>query len=166
MRSWWSLAVVAALTFALVLPAVSSSGPVKTAQASAADRAQAEALVYAFERAWNRHDMVAFANLFHDDAEWVHWRGGLWSGKPAIYEGHKAIHLTYYRNTTATVQGIEALEFLAPDVIYLRVRSNMVGDERSPGKMFRYRRTMLLSKRDGVWRIVKGHNTRIDEGLN
>jgi len=95
----------------------------------------------------------------------VHWRGGLWSGKPAIYDGHRIIHETYYRNTRATVQGIEALDFLAPTVAYLRVRSDMVGDERSPGQTFRYRRTMVLTKRDGVWLIARGHNTRIADGL-
>jgi len=129
------------------------------------DRAQVERMVYDFEAAWNRHDMRAFADLFHEDAAWVHWRGGLWVGRPAIYEGHRIIHESYYRNTRATVQGIEALDFLSPTVAYLRVRSNMVGDERSPGQMFRYRRTMILTKRDGVWRIARGHNTRIADGL-
>ncbi len=140
--------------------------PHHAAAPTSADRAAVERMVYDFEAAWNRHDMVAFANLFHDDAEWVHWRGGLWSGKPAIYEGHRLIHETYYRNTRATVQGIEALAFLAPTVAYLRVRSDMVGDERSPGQTFRYRRTMLLTRQDGVWRIARGHNTRIADGLD
>lgn len=132
---------------------------------SAADRAKVERVVYDWESAWNRHNMEDFANLFHPDAEWVHWRGGLWSGKAAIYEGHKAIHETYYRNTNSTVRGIEALHFLSPTVAYLRVRSDMVGDERSPGQTNRYRRTMILSQRDGKWLVIKGHNTRIADGL-
>lgn len=140
--------------------------PSPYAAPSAADRAEVERIVYDFEAAWNRHDMVAFANLFHEDAAWVHWRGGLWVGRPAIYDGHRIIHETYYRNTRATVQGIEALDFLSPTVAYLRVRSNMVGDERSPGQMFRYRRTMILILRDGAWRIARGHNTRIADGLD
>ena len=139
--------------------------PLEAAAPTPADRAAVERMVYDFEAAWNRHDMVAFANLFHEDSAWVHWRGGLWVGRPAIYEGHRIIHETYYRNTRATVQGIEALDFLSPTVAYLRVRSNMVGDERSPGQMFRYRRTMILTRRDGVWRIARGHNTRIADGL-
>lgn len=126
-----------------------------------ADRAQVERLVYDFEAAWNRHDMAAFADLFHDNAEWVHWRGGLWSGKPEIYQGHKAIHESYYRTSQAKVQGIEALHFLAPTIAYARVRSDMTGDARYPGETFRYRRTMIFSKRDGRWLIIKGHNTRI-----
>jgi uncharacterized protein (TIGR02246 family) len=163
-----SLFLAFALPFSPSVTALAGQSPAfrDAAAPTAADRAQVERMVYDFEAAWNRHDMVAFANLFHDDAAWVHWRGGLWVGRPAIYEGHRIIHETYYRNTRATVQRIEALDFLSPTVAYLRVRSNMVGDERSPGQMFRYRRTMILTLRDGVWRIARGHNTRIADGLD
>ena len=132
------------------------------------DFAEVQKLVYSFEDAWNRHDMTAFANLFHDDAEWVHWRGGLWSGKPEIHQGHKAVHETYYRTSHATVRGIEALHFLSPTVAYVRVRSDMTGDARYPEQTFRYRRTMILSKRREKWLIIKGHNTRIvgDTGVD
>ena len=159
------------------LALVSSCAPVASppaAQASAAalpgpaDRAEIEGLVHDFEAAWNRHDMQAFAALFHPDAEWVHWRGGLWSGRQEIYEGHRAVHESYYRSSHATVRGIESLYFLAPDVAYVRVRSDMEGDARYPGQTFRYRRTMILSKRDGRWLIIRGHNTRIvgDTGVD
>lgn len=95
------------------------------AQPSQEDRAQVDRSVNAFEEASNRHDMVAFANLFHEDAKWVHWRGGLWSGRQAIYDGHRAIHETFYSTSHGTVRGIERLTFLAPNVAYLRVRSDM-----------------------------------------
>lgn len=154
------------VTAALLVGCASLDNSPVTASAAAqaptqADRAHVEKLVHDFEAAWNRHDMMVFANLFHEDAEWVHWRGGLWSGKPEIYEGHKAVHETYYRTSQAKVQGIEALHFLAPTVAYVRVRSDMTGDARYPGETFRYRRTMILGKRDGRWLIIKGHNTRI-----
>lgn len=154
------------VTAALLAGCASVDYSPRTASAAAqastqADRAQVEKLVHDFEAAWNRHDMRAFAELFHEDAEWIHWRGGLWSGKPEIYEGHKAIHETYYRTSRAKLQGIEALHFLAPTVAYVRVRSDMTGDARFPGETFRYRRTMILGKRDGRWLIIKGHNTRI-----
>ena len=161
--------LMVALALAAVAPAAAATqNPLRQAADAPSewDRRQVEKMVYDFESAWNRHDMVAFANLFHDDADWVHWRGGLWSGKPAIYDGHKAIHESYYRNTKATVRGIEALHFLAPTVAYLRVRSDMEGDERSPGQTNRYRRTMILAKRDGKWLIIKGNNTRIADGLD
>jgi len=160
-----ALAAAALLAGCAMNPSESGGATAAAAQPSAQDRALVEKMAYDFEGAWNRHDMIAFANLFHEDAEWVHWRGGLWSGKPAIYEGHKEIHETYYRNTKATVRGIEALHFLSPTVAYLRVRSDMEGDARSPGQTFRYRRTMILSERNGAWLIIKGHNTRIADDL-
>lgn len=135
--------------------------PLTAAQPTADDQAQVERLVHDFEDAWNRHDMTAFANLFHEDAEWVHWRGGLWTGKQAIYEGHRAIHETYYSTSNATVRGIEGFAFLAPNVAYLRVRSDMTGDQRFPGETFLYRRTMIFTKVNGTWLIARGHNTRI-----
>jgi len=156
----WPVIAAAFLMFASA-GALANAGGDSTPFPSASDRSAVEKIVSDFESAWNRHDMEDFAALFHDDAEWVHWRGGLWSGRPEIYEGHKAIHEAYYRNTTATVRGIEALHFLAPTIAYVRVRSDMAGDLRSPGETFRYRRTMLISKRDGKWLIIKGHNTRI-----
>jgi uncharacterized protein (TIGR02246 family) len=162
------VAIVAALLTAGLpyTPALTAPAAVETP--NAADRAQVEKLVYDFESAWNRHDMTAFAALFHDDAEWIHWRGGLWSRKKEIHDGHKAVHETYYKTSQADVQGIEALHFLAPAIAYVRVRSDMTGDARYPGEKFRYRRTMLLSKRDGQWLIIKGHNTRIvgDTGVD
>jgi uncharacterized protein (TIGR02246 family) len=156
----------ALLAAALVAGCASANHSTATVQASPdapseVDRQEVRKLVYDFEEAWNRHDMIAFADLFHDDAEWVHWRGGLWSGKRDIFEGHKSVHETYYRASQAKVQGVEALHFLAPTVAYARVRSDMTGDARYPGETFRYRRTMLLSKRNGRWLIIKGHNTRI-----
>lgn len=156
MRWTWGAALAASLALA---------APVEAVGQAASDRAQVEKLVYDFEAAWNRHDMIAFANLFHPNADWVQWRGGLWSGKQAIHDGHKLLHDTFYSTSHATVEGIEAVDFLAPTVAYVRVRSDMTGDQRSPGQTFRYRRTMLLTKRDGAWRIEKGHNTRIHDDL-
>lgn len=158
----WRMLVAIALTGGCAPLQNADAGAMVATEAPAeADRAAVRQIVYDFEAAWNRHDMTAFAALFHEDAEWVHWRGGLWSGRAEIYEGHRAVHEAYYRDSHATVRGIEALNFLAPTVAYVRVRSDMTGDSRSPGETFRYRRTMILSKRDGRWLIIKGHNTRI-----
>jgi uncharacterized protein (TIGR02246 family) len=152
-----------ALLCACATPVVTTASFDAAVQSTTADRADIERQVFAFEDAWNRHDMTAFANLFHDDAEWVHWRGGLWTGRQEIYEGHRAIHETYYSTSHATVRHIEGFAFLAPTVAYLRVRSDMTGDQRYPGETFRYRRTMIFTKVEGQWLIARGHNTRMVE---
>ena len=66
-------------------------------------------MVYDFEDAWNRHDMTAFAALFHDDADWVHWRGGTVVRRQAIHDGHKSVHDTYYVDQPCDRAGHQAL---------------------------------------------------------
>ena len=65
----------------------------------ASDEQQITALIQSWEEAWNRHDMHAFANLFHDDGIWVLWTGQVWKGRTAIEEGHAAVHKTVFRNS-------------------------------------------------------------------
>ena len=85
---------------------------------------------------WNVHDMDAWAEILHDDADWVHWRGGVWRGKAQIREGHRQIHRTYYQATRMTPQRIEDLTFLTSEIALAHVRSELTGDERSPGQTF------------------------------
>jgi hypothetical protein len=41
---------------------------------------------------------------------------------------------------------------------------DLTGDERYPGQTMRFRRTIILTKRDGVWRILAGQNAKLREG--
>jgi len=116
----------------------------------------------AHEENWNRHDMDAWADqILHEDSDWVNWRGGYWHGKTAIREGHRAIHKSYYKSTRLSPQRIEDLEFITPDVAIAHVRSELSGDERSPGQTFTYRKTIVFTKQKGLWRIRALHNTRL-----
>ena len=63
-----------------------------------------------------------------------------------------------------SAQRIEDLTFLTPTVALAHVRSEMTGDERSPGETFQYRKTILFTKKDQVWRVRALHNTRIRPG--
>jgi hypothetical protein len=58
-------------------------------------------------------------------------------------------------------QRIEDLTFLTPTVALAHVRSELTGDERTPGETFQYRKTILFTKKGEVWRIRALHNTRI-----
>ena len=133
--------------------------------AGADDRAAVLAVVAGFEDAWNRHDMDAFAALFHEDAAWVNWRGGYSRGRDEIKRLHVAIHQTFYKNTHMQTIAVEDVTFLTPVIAVTHDRANMTGDERSPGQLLRYRKTMVLTKRNGEWRISAGHNTRLQEEI-
>lgn len=127
-----------------------------------ADEDAINALLIAHTEKWNAHDMDAWADiLLHEDSDWVNWRGGYWRGKAAIREGHEEIHRTYYKNTRMSPQQIEDLTFLTPEIAFAHVRSELSGDERAPGQTFQYRKSIVFSKKGGVWRIRALHNTRI-----
>ena len=128
---------------------------------SRADEDAIHAVLKTHTEKWNVHDMDAWAEILHDDADWVHWRGGVWRGKAQIREGHRQIHLTYYKATRMSPQRVEDLQFLTPEIAVAHVRSELTGDERSPGQTFQYRKTIVFTKKNGDWRIRALHNTRI-----
>lgn len=73
------------------------------------DRREIETVFEGLVEAWNAHDMDAFSALFHDDAAWVHWRGGYWKGRAEIKEGHAAVHRTFYRASQVISSNVEDL---------------------------------------------------------
>ena len=158
------------LLFSMVLTAVmltASHAPRAATDASLQSgdddaRKQIMAVLKAHEEYWNRHDMDTWADkILHDDSDWVNWRGGYWHGKVAIREGHRAIHKAHYRNSQLSPQRIEDLAFIGPDMALAHVRSELSGDERAPGQVFTYRKTIVFTKQKGAWRIRALHNTRL-----
>ncbi|MGQ0835166.1 MAG: SgcJ/EcaC family oxidoreductase [Gammaproteobacteria bacterium] len=146
-------------------PGAGSSSDTPAAVSTSADKAAVLAVVQGFEDAWNRHDMDAFAALFHEDAAWVHWRGGYWRGRDEIKNGHLAIHQTFYKNSHMQTIAVEDVTFLTPIVAVTHDRADLTGDERSPGQLLRYRKTMVITNRSGLWRISAGHNTRLQDEI-
>ena len=89
-------------TFAFVLATLLWGGSTSSAQERAApsrttDRAEITTIIRRWEESWNRHDMHAFANLFHEDGTWILWTGQVWKGRAAIEGGHAAVHKTIFR---------------------------------------------------------------------
>ena len=126
------------------------------------DREQITAMLTRWEAAWNRHDMAAFASLFHDDGVWVLWTGAVWQGRRAIEEGHAEVHRTVFRNSTQR-ERLEELTFVGPAAAVVRFCSTLAGDERAPGKVVRSRKFLVVTKRGGAWGIGWGQNTRLAE---
>ncbi|HCT9560804.1 TPA: SgcJ/EcaC family oxidoreductase, partial [Acinetobacter baumannii] len=54
----------------------------------------------AFQTAWNKHDMQAFAALFDKDATFVNRFGHYVKGVDEIIAMHQPIHETIYRDST------------------------------------------------------------------
>jgi uncharacterized protein (TIGR02246 family) len=126
----------------------------------ARDREQITAIIQRWEVAWNSHDMHAFASLFHEDGTWILWTGAVWTGRTAIEDGHAAVHKTVFRNSIQR-ERLEELTFVGPDAAVVRFYSTLTGDERSPDKVVRSRKLLVLTRREDTWRVGWGQNTRL-----
>mgnify|MGYP003529018349 CR=1 FL=1 len=119
-----------------------------------------EKVIAAYGEAWNSHDMPALANLFHEDGIWVLWTGQVWTGRKTIEEGHAAVHRTVFRNSIQR-ERLEELTFVGPDAAVVRFYSTLTGDERSPNEVVRSRKILMVTRREGMWRVGWGQNTRL-----
>lgn len=128
----------------------------------ATDSTQIVAIIDSWQKAWNSHDMHAFANLFHEDGIWVLWNGKVWKGRTTIEEGHAEVHKTIFRNSTQNKE-IEELTFVGPDAAVVRLYSTLTGDERHPDKVVESRNLLVITKRKNAWKIGWGQNTRFPE---
>jgi len=135
-------------------------GQHRPSTARASDRAKISAMLRSWEEAWNSHDMHAFANLFHEDGIWVLWTGQVWKGRTAIEDGHAAVHKTVFRDSVQR-ERLEELRFVGPDAAVVRFYSTLTGDERSPDKVVRSRKILIVTRSKGVWKIGWGQNTRL-----
>lgn len=145
--------------------AVLTCQPLQSASVSedrAADRKELGALLERWEQAWNNHDMHALAALFHEDAVWVLWTGEVWTGRKRFEDGMVEVHKTVYANSIQR-ERLEELTFVGPDAAVMRFHSELTGDTRYPGKVVQSRKILLVTRRDGVWRIGWGQNTRFTE---
>jgi uncharacterized protein (TIGR02246 family) len=127
--------------------------------ARGSDRDEIVALLGAWEDAWNRHDMRAFGTLFHEDGVWVLWTGQVWTGRKAIEEGHAEVHRTVFRNSIQR-ERLEELTLVGRDAAVIRFCSTLTGDERSPGKLVRSRKILVVTRRADGWKVGWGQNTR------
>ena len=116
------------------------------------DREQIDAILRGVEEAWNKHDMHALANLFHEDGVWVLWTGHVWTGRKAIEEGYAEVHRTVFRNSTQR-ERLEELTFVGPDAAVVRYCATLTGDERAPEKLIRSRKILVVTRREGAGRL-------------
>jgi uncharacterized protein (TIGR02246 family) len=156
-RTSFLSAVVAVGLLAAASTAVSQNSPVAE---RARDREQIMAIIQRWEEAWNSHDMRAFGSLFHEDGTWILWTGAVWTGRAAIEEGHAAVHKTVFRNSIQR-ERLEELTFVGPDAAVVRFYSTLTGDERSPDKVVRSRKFLVVTRRAGTWKVGWGQNTRL-----
>jgi uncharacterized protein (TIGR02246 family) len=119
-------------------------------------------MVYQMEAAWNAADSAAFAELFADDADFIHILGGYYTGRAAIEAGHRMIFGTIYKGSTVRYS-VEKIRFLRPDVAIVFLRQFLQLSEDAQPREIEARPTIIAEKVDGEWQIVALQNTRISE---
>ncbi|WP_299395842.1 SgcJ/EcaC family oxidoreductase [Pelagibius sp.] len=93
-----------------------------------------EAVVAAFQDAWNAHDMTALEGLFRDKADFVNVHGLWWRDRETIAQRHRAAHAGPYARSLLEGQ-LRSLESLAPDLALAQVdwRLHVPVPERTAG---------------------------------
>ena len=155
----WTMAAAVVFTGLFVVVAAAADQRDQSSDV-ARDREQIAAIVGRWENAWNTHDMAAFASLFHEDGVWVLWTGEVWTGRRVIEDGHAAVHKTIFRNSVQR-EHIEELTFVGPDAAIVRFCSVLTGSEQSPTEPIRSRKFVVMTRRQGAWKVSWGQNTRL-----
>jgi uncharacterized protein (TIGR02246 family) len=118
----------------------------------------------AFEAAWNAHDMVALAELFHDDATFVNRYAAYSKGAREIVESHRIIHETIYSDSLLTVDPPEVRP-LSVHVSILHFWTRLSAGEAHPRGRHQVDTLILavVSCREGDWRIQAAENVTLTD---
>jgi uncharacterized protein (TIGR02246 family) len=143
---------------------MSTTSPNGAVTPTAAAISEIEKVLAALPESWNRHDMVAYASYFTDDADFINILGMHWRGRAAIEAQHINIHKTIFRNSQLQALN-HTIRFLAPGVAVAHVNWEMTGHEIGPSKEWQpaaVRKgvlTAVLVPDGETWRITALHNT-------
>lgn len=137
-----------------------STAAVAQPEARISDRDQITAVIAALNETWNKHDMRAHAELFHEDGVWIAWTGEPLIGAATFEANLTALHKTIFKNSVHK-SWVEELTFVGPDAAIVREHGTAVGNEPTPEKILRYRNLIVVTKRNGVWKLSWGQKTRL-----
>jgi uncharacterized protein (TIGR02246 family) len=122
-----------------------------------------EALVEAWARAWNAHDMRAAAALVDPDVDFV-TVGGRWlRGRDEFLRHHEAIHQRHLQETTWTTVG-SSLRPLHATLVLVHHEWTITGEQDSTGTRRPPRSgifTWVVTRTGTGWLIAAAHNTNL-----
>ncbi|SAK86574.1 SnoaL-like domain protein [Caballeronia fortuita] len=123
---------------------------------------QPEDALYAFQIAWNGHDMESFEALFHVDATFVNRFGHYVRGVSAIIEMHAPIHATIYRDSTLKNELIDVVP-ISDDAAILHFWSRLTVGAAHPAGPHAVDTLILtvMTRQDGQWRIKALENVTL-----
>lgn len=154
-------ALVIALMLAATSPAQApQSSPSPTSELAAKDFRQVNDIFERWERAWQAHDMHAWAQLFHEDGTYVTWFGDVLVGRDAIEKAMVQAHRTVFQNSVQLSRP-EEIRLVAPGVVVARLFTTLTGDAREPQSTIYGRKLVVITERNGHWKILHGQAVRL-----
>lgn len=95
--------------------------------------------------AWNKHDVVAFSNLFAEDADFTNWRADeRVHGREEVRKAHADLFAGMFRESKMTVKS-PSIRFLAADIAAVECETELVGAINYDGKGTIHRGPTTLS---------------------
>jgi uncharacterized protein (TIGR02246 family) len=126
--------------------------------------ASVKSVVASLAESWNRHDMMAFAAAFAENADFVNVIGMHWRGRQEIEAKHTVTHRTIFRNSTLRMVD-QSVRFLSPSIALAHVSTELKGAESLRERVAPETRhslmTCVLVKEADRWLITAAHNTDI-----
>jgi len=112
-------------------------------------------------KAWNAHDMHAFAELFAEDASFVNVNGS-WLERPdQIEASHRIVHNSFYEDSIAEIRPAK-IRIVQSDAAVVQATWQMRGDARRPEPRD-YVMTLVLRKQDEQWKILAAQNCSAED---
>jgi uncharacterized protein (TIGR02246 family) len=121
-----------------------------------------QGILQQLENAWNHYDSVSFAEVFAEDANFIHIFGGQLDGRVAIEAAHRNIFETIYKGSHASFM-LRSIRFLRPDVAVVFARAHVKFKEGNEAREIETRPTLVALKEQEKWQIAAFQNTKISE---
>lgn len=120
------------------------------------------ALVAHLEDCWNRSDSKSFAEVFAEDADFVHILGGYYNGRESVEAGHRMIFDTIYKNSVNRWE-IVKIRPINDDAAIVFTLSTLTFNQGPNRVTMQSRPTMIAQRRNGQWQIAAFQNTLIKD---
>ena len=163
--------LLATATVLTVAPPVVAQTPTPAAQTQRAAASLSKIndegvrnIVVAYEKAWNSHDMELLATLWREDAELVNVVGMHWRGRDSIVKAHAVFHEIMFKDNRFKTDSIETRPLGSDHAITIWTATQDSYTTPS-GKVVpegQFKLTLILANGPDGWKIVHGHNVRID----
>jgi len=123
---------------------------------------QPEDAPYAFQTAWNDHDMQCLGTLFHEDATFVNRFGHYVRGVDEIVKMHAPIHATIYSDSTLENELIDMVA-INEDAAVMHFWSRLSAGAAHPAGPHAVDTLILavLTRQAGEWRIKALENVTL-----